>query len=325
MTQAAISQPQYLEKLAPRLRLLPPAARTKFEQLAQAQEEHSLIVRSISADLRGHIDRRHALQALVDEYTGKTGRYRPFPPDHPTLKQAELELEECRGAIARAQKNLEQKNRVGEPLGNLVYRLRGWLERLPKDRPIEPYSGAVKLPKGSSQKALDDIRVQIAEVAADLHRVTSAPLPSADAKKLVRGIVDELATMGAPNVSNLLDGIPQISWPIETPAHSRPVIGGHVVLGNENRGMLNFLAWLFPEQLAKRLQDEVELIADDSEALSPAERRVKEADLREQLLEMERIEEAIIEAIGPSCPRRPVADPRAVLGLADKLPGPAND
>jgi hypothetical protein len=76
-------------------------------------------------------------------------------------------------------------------------------------------------------------------------------------------------------------------------------------------------------QHACQEEQEIDLLADDSAALSPEERRKKMSEIESSLLELERAEESVVLAEG--CPRRPDADPRAILGLSDSAPAPRRD
>jgi hypothetical protein len=77
-----------------------------------------------------------------------------------------------------------------------------------------------------------------------------------------------------------------------------------------------------PRHADRAGEQEVDDLADDSQALDDAERGFREADLTARMLQTERVEEAFIEqaeAAGQTIARRPDADPRAVLGLADSV------
>ena len=67
------------------------------------------------------------------------------------------------------------------------------------------------------------------------------------------------------------------------------------------------LCWLDRERIISALEAEIDELADDEHALSPADRAKKESALLDQILESERVEEALIEAAeaeGASVQRR---------------------
>jgi hypothetical protein len=88
---------------------------------------------------------------------------------------------------------------------------------------------------------------------------------------------------------------------------------------------VGLIAWLFRDRLAEMIEREIDELADDKHALDPQQRTERERDLVAQVLETERLEEAMIEAAaadGLEIGRRPDADPRAVLQLSGGLPAP---
>jgi len=87
---------------------------------------------------------------------------------------------------------------------------------------------------------------------------------------------------------------------------------------------LAFVAWLHKDALLQKLllDTEVEFYADDEHALSDEQRAQRITALRSQLLDAERVEEALICASEIPVLRRNDPDPRAVLGLSSALPPP---
>ena len=79
--------------------------------------------------------------------------------------------------------------------------------------------------------------------------------------------------------------------------------------------------------LVSRIEAEIDAIADDSTSLSTEQRRIGDERGRAEMLVLERIEDALIESAPPGATiyRRQGADLRAVLGLADDLPGYQQD
>jgi hypothetical protein len=84
--------------------------------------------------------------------------------------------------------------------------------------------------------------------------------------------------------------------------------------------LICILAWVLgPEALLAAFFRDLEQEPERAEALSPAERDKRLADLAASLLSLERREEALIDraaADGQEVLRRPDADPRAVLTVA---------
>jgi hypothetical protein len=139
------------------------------------------------------------------------------------------------------------------------------------------------------------------------------------------------AERSVPDVNHLFDGasVDAVLWPT---ALQRAELFGHSVAEGAPRiagfaqsraiDAFGILCWAFGDSLIAMLEAEVDAMADDAAALDNDERAERESALLAKILEMERVEEAIIEAGGDQAKRRPDADPRAVLGLSSDLPPP---
>jgi hypothetical protein len=79
---------------------------------------------------------------------------------------------------------------------------------------------------------------------------------------------------------------------------------------------LAILAFLQPELLLSKMEEAITAGTSDEEALTDTERTSRIADIKADLLAIERNEEAFIELCGTEVLRRPDADIRAVFGLS---------
>jgi hypothetical protein len=186
--------------------------------------------------------------------------------------------------------------------------------------PLAAHQRKVKVPPGAT---VEGQRAALRELAADLHEVRSAPVPSSAVKARIREQVDALAERGCPNVHHILEGSDAgILWNMLT---LRANINGHAategmpaVVGiaqTSTPDAFALLAWLAKDALIARLEAEVDEQSDDAAALGDDERAEKEDALLQRMLECERIEELLCEAEGAE--RRPDGDARAVLGIAE--------
>lgn len=162
-------------------------------------------------------------------------------------------------------------------------------------------------------------REAVAQLKAELRRVQAAPLPSSTAKDLARRQLAELAKRARPNVAELVEAGGAIRWPNYHESFSTLGIDtatrGAIPLPNVN----GLLAWLMPDALAAALDAEIDAVADDTAAMEPAQRETREARLLDEILEAERVEEALIvacEAAGIVAERRPDASPLAILAVS---------
>jgi hypothetical protein len=198
---------------------------------------------------------------------------------------------------------------------------------------IVAHLDAVEVPRAKSgiAAAIESARAQIATLRADQHQVRSAPLLSGVVRERVREQIAALAQRGVVDVLPVIEAGRPLAFPM---MDVRAEVSGHAISADgANRlsafalhtgpDTLAIFSWLFQNELLDRLDVEITELADDENALSDAERAERQAALAAELLQAERIEEALLvaaEAEGLQAMRRRDADPRAVLGLASSLP-----
>jgi hypothetical protein len=192
----------------------------------------------------------------------------------------------------------------------LCSRIRQFLNSLPANVTFEPADPVNAMPrKGETlAQAIERLRSEIADTHNHLDVVKGAPLPVADIKALCRARVKAMAAR--PRVWVGARGEFAMSFVdaqrIDTLASLDDIAA--------------MLAFADPESFSKRLEDEIDRqLGDQTLATMPkGERERRTAELAEQLLELERQEEALIDsaqAQGQDIPRRENADPRAVLQI----------
>ena len=101
----------------------------------------------------------------------------------------------------------------------------------------------------------------------------------------------------------------------------RKVNRGSTTIGDPSA--LPLLFWLHRETLTERIEAEIDALADDANALTAEQRTEQVGEIDRDRLAIQREEEHwVSKAIedGANMLRRPDADPRAVLGLADDMP-----
>lgn len=297
------------EEIEKTLARLPPRAAEAFRALADRRFEAWSAVDGLSRKFRELIEERNSLRTRHSAPIA----FRERKGD--TAGAAELRAE-----IAAAEKRLatvgDQRDRATErhsEIGSLVRNIVDHVLELPpgrgfRDVVIEP----PVIPNNDLHGALEGRRRRLRELLADAHRVRSAPRPSAAAKALVRAEVERLAEKGQPDVSGSIEvvGADEIASVIEWPRNpSTAAFDLHALL-----------AWVCRDQLVAALDREVDQLADDAAALSDADRAEKLAEIAADMLACEMQEELVarmIEATGSSVRRRPDADPRAVLAVAE--------
>jgi hypothetical protein len=327
---------------------LPAPAAAKLARWRQADEDARALANSL-------VDRQQETrveQQRVGAMLGIQKRDQGLDDDHPAIKQ-------LRGQVDRATREIrelgERIKTIHARRSPLFRRLETWLSGVPnrtvrvEDTPQQHHqSGLVTVSTGHFEisqipahdrpvkaelrrgetfaAAIERVRNEIAERRADIHQVRSAPIPSSVAKRMVRAQVERLAESGAPNVLPVVEIAGRIGWPQRImrgdflgAAAGVAATGRAAVSGPDG---LALVAWLFKDRLLEKLESEIDDLASDDAALSDEQRAEREAALLHGILEAERIEEALIEQTelaGQPIARRPDADPRAVLGLADSV------
>jgi hypothetical protein len=168
------------------------------------------------------------------------------------------------------------------------------------------------------------LRFRGRELAADRHRVTSQPYPSADTKKKMREDIENLAMRGVPHVGALVETFGGIAWPRDPLSLPLVALGdkGTQIIGDavgDVPDVLAMFAWLHRPALLKALDGLIDSESDDSCALSQQQREVKCAAIESDALMIERHECVVIwdaQARGEAIEFRADTSPLAVLGLA---------
>jgi hypothetical protein len=304
---------------------LPPAAAAKLRGFRDREADVAAALNSIQ-------DRRNdAVQdrARAEQRIGQLARMQ-VGPEHPSLAEAEQQRDGITAEVAELDRHIAELRGRRSPL---IRRLEDWLRSLPPGTPIEAHDQPPpKLAKGQTPvRAVEALREQLGQLRADLRDVQAAPVPSGTVKQRVRDQVTALAERGCPNVGHAVEIGAAVAFPApvvradlfgHAAAEGAPRLVGFAQAAHVDPVAL--VAWLFPDRLAERLEAEVDALADDSAALTDEERAAREAELRAQLLELERAEEVLVELAerdGTQVARRPDADPRAVLHLSSDLPG----
>jgi hypothetical protein len=238
------------------------------------------------------------------------------------LVQAEAEVQAVRDELAELDGKISA---LAARRSAVAQRCTEWLGALATGTVLEFHPPPEPPKPNGKTSPIEAIRQRIARQRAELEAARTAPFPSGVCKRLAREQIEALAERGTPSVLPLVEHGRSIAFP---KADTRGQLFGHVASpdhpqitgfsAHDAPDSLAVLAWLFRNEMVSRIEAEIDEFADDENALDDSQRAAKSVDLLAEILECERVEEAIIEAAAASgqvIARRDDADPRAVLGV----------
>jgi hypothetical protein len=189
---------------------------------------------------------------------------------------------------------------------------------------LAPWQGELAAPRDGEtiDQAVVRVRETISKLHADLHELRSAPLPLAEVWPKIAAEVERQAEAGRPGVLQCIEQGRDIEWPraaVEVKTY-RPDLHGAITVHLNDGFALQM--WLNKPAILKRLRAELEDVADEANAIGTAERREREAELRAEILEVERGDVDLVEASAGAVAHRPAEqiDPRALLGVEGPAP-----
>lgn len=263
---------------------LPLKARTKFADLQDAARE--------AESLAGATSRR------ISEL-GHAIELAPSDPEY--VASSEFEL-------TRLRAKLRDQQRRHQELAQLVMSLRTWLQQVPDSAVLADVKPSrVKLGKDETYaSAIAMVRDLIATLTADMRLVEHAIPPLDQVKASALAYVEQLQRRGRPRIKADYGGKLELSFGNGEAYSQKADIGA-------------LLAWFDPATLTKRLLTEIEQQAQPGLRLSAEEKATRRAALADQIDNLERQEEAILETAlseGQVIERRAQASPAAILGVA---------
>lgn len=265
--------------------MLPASARRKIADIEQAIADRQALTRSTVAAVD------EAQRHLGDLMTRRGAS--PSDALDAEIVEAEADIERLRGI------QIERQARVANDR-QVIAQLRGWLGNVGSTPLSVAPPVRMKLGKGEGvAAAVERIRGEIAALKDELSALQRAPLPAAELKQRAKALVDELAARGRP-VINTDRGQFDVQFRRE----------GATVPGMTPHDTAALLAWLNPQALLKRLEDEI----GDAKGIGTAERERRTIETRARIIDLERMEEALIEQ-APDIARRTDASPSAILGV----------
>jgi hypothetical protein len=298
---------------ADRLRML----RQHVADLHQVIPEFSLLQEANLAKITADRELQRLLASAHDD------GFNLEPNDHRAVA-ARRRADKAEAEVKRLTELREVRSASWAVASTTLRNMEGWLASgRPPGTMLEDYIGEPpKLNKNEDiLSALERVRRRGRELQADRHRIQSAPLPSAHAKRKMREWVEVLAQRGAPNVSGLiehLDGKIEFQRQLaRATVHNVPKAPAAVAY-TELVDPVALVAWLLKDALIKRLDAEIDAESDDAASLLPEAREKAEAEILSDILANDRAESffvALAQSQNLPVEHRSEINPLALLGL----------
>ncbi len=247
-----------------------------------------------------------------------------LPELAPQVVVERRELERAEAEFTRLQSLKEIRSARWTVAKQLEVRVSDWLLKggIPGGCTIVPVVGPPLpelLKKGERVgDAVERYRHRLRELAADRHRLKSAPWPSSLTKEKAKAQLERWAEAAAPDFDSMIEHNTPLTFPMLS--LSSLVHGEKPALAfTQTVDVLGVLCWLFKDQMLAKISAGLDEISDDKAALSQQQREEMEAEISASVLAIERAEVACIWAAEAQNNEildfRADTSPQAVLGV----------
>jgi outer membrane murein-binding lipoprotein Lpp len=261
---------------------MPLGAEAILEALFEAREAAHSVLTVVIGKLHVLAEERDTLIPKIGQL--EDDNYNQFQHGSNTKKIAAIRQDIARldAEIAELQKKVQLKDDQFQKIAALADRALNWLKKLDRDDFLQPCN--VDVPKSIE---VPKLRQQIAELSADMHQVKSAPFSASLAKTVSREKIERMAAAGAPDVLHCVDTGQPFKFSFLAAADDFSLHGADLSACQ--------MAWLHKDEMIAKIEAEIDELADDANALDPAEREAKLTTLAEERLKLERIECELIQ------------------------------
>ncbi|WP_036282570.1 hypothetical protein [Methylocystis sp. ATCC 49242] len=308
---------------------LPPPAADKLRSIRREASDAHAVLRPLQDELTELREKRQRSEVWIGSYINGRHDGRAHREDDPAIVREREKIAKLTAEIDRLQAAYDERAAKWRHLAAVRETLESYIKRL--SDPVEAAPPvAATLGKGEThQQAVARVRKQLEKLREDAQAIEDAPYHSSHAKKLAREKIEALAERGRPNVLVSIEAGRDFEFASKIEGGGAVAIAGemHALPFNRAVDIEATFAWLHRDALIAAIEREIDENSDDASALSDETRQKKSLQIRAQILETERQEEAIVCMAAESglvIARRADADPRAVLGLSDAAPAPRN-
>lgn len=213
----------------------------------------------------------------------------------------------------------QQQSRRHSELAATVSAIGQWLHTVPPFATLEMAKPTTvnRRKDETLPAAIARTRDEINDAQQELRVVRTAPLPKADLKVKAAAYVQGLVERGRPKISAGNDGVFKVSFEDR-----------NSYVASSCASMATLLAWLHPDEMTARLEQEIDALPENKSALTAQDKEARVSELKANLDALERMEEALVEAAiaeGIDVMRRSNASPLAVLGVAFAVSKPKTE
>jgi hypothetical protein len=260
------------------------------------------------AQLRQQADDCTALQQTAVATAGQC-RNEVFALSQAETSDQQL-VQAAQDRLTEAERTVEARMRVASSIRQNLAQISTWLSKLPRGQALQDVHLAPAKPRKrlTIAETVDVVREELHAAQTELYRISTAAPSAEELKQKVAALVAELGARGKPALS-VRAGKLTVNW---RPDQSWDRSGNALA-------HLEFAAWLNPQSIIDRLNQDIEgLQLDHTGALPPDEKAQRIADLEDEIDSLERTEESLIcqaAAQQLTILRRPKASPAAVLGV----------
>jgi hypothetical protein len=301
--------------------LLPPVVADRVRTLRlRSADAHRIVpeFESVREASMAKVAAANALKRLTDH--PQDGGHGMKPDARPVIEAQKL-VDKTITDFNRLQELQQVRVAAWQTASGALANVEAWLRSgRPGNTTLEVVEIEQPKPGKGESGLLDQIetrRRRVRELRADLHRIASAPYPSAHARAKVRAEIEALAQAGAPVVTNIVEHDAGIIWPVHTvrsAIHTMPPGVAHA----EVPDAIALVAWLHKDAMIAALDREIASEASDDVALSHEARQQREAETMGDLIEIERQEAQLVfraQSEGLPVEHRADISPLALLGV----------
>ncbi|OCK56774.1 hypothetical protein [Bradyrhizobium sp. LMTR 3] len=307
---------------------LPDVAASRLRRLGDASAEKHAAVLAASDRVNQQRERQQNAEATIRR---QIAVFRlPEDTGDPEVMRLKNVAASASAEAQRLEVIRDERGAAWQAINRIVEACEGWVIGSTGANDFEVVEVVPEMKKGETlTDAAKRAQRRGRELQGDLHRVQSAPRPSAWAKQAMRSQIAQLAERGRPHVGALVEHGSEITFAdVRRSARVANVESPAALAQWVEPDLLSLFAFVHQDALVAALDREIEAEADDANALTDDDRRRREDEISDDIMANARTECAMIwQQIDAGAPIafRDGLPAEAVLGLKAVPKPPAPD